>query len=606
MIKVKPKQKSYNIVMDNAQQQLVEKIKTSNNVLVTVSRNPSVDQLSSLIGISLLLNKQGKHCAAVFSGKIPSTLEFLSPEDTIEKTTDSLRDFIIALDKSKADKLRYKVEDNIVRIFITPYRTSISQDDLDFSQGDFNVDLVIALGVTKQEDLDEAITAHGRILHDAVVASINVLGEANLGSINWYNPGASSLSELVANLAQVLDKNLMDQQVATALLTGIVAETNRFSNDKTSSQTMTASAILMAAGANQQLVASQLEQPVAERSDPIGSTTDGSSNSEATDQTSESKTDDGTLEIEHSSQPDIQLPAKLPSEVESPVEDNPTQPMELPEPEIGEVKDVTETNVSPEIGEQRPSAGLSGGPTIMTEPPTLGGTLTASATQNYLDPTTDPMTLANNAQPQPILERTQTPAPADRTPSLNEVLAEVDSQDPEAFQSQSIPTAVESPITTPEASQYTLVSPEANTSNDVYSPVEPLPTPVNSYTPPPLSWTPPPAPMPSVNEEAAFEPIPTPEPQQFIDNNETLSQLEEAVHSPHLSQQAPAAESARQEVDNALNAAPAGAQPPIEALNAQPLGPSLHSDFVPTSNASSAPPPVPPPIPFEFGKPPNS
>src|SRR6185312_13801271 len=133
--------------MDDAKQQLIDKLQSSNNILVTVSRNPSVDQLASCIGLSLLLNKQGKHAAAVFSGQVPSTLEFLQPEETLEKTTDSLRDFIISLDKSKADKLRYKVEDNIVRIFITPYKTSITQEDLEFSEGDFNVDVVVALGV---------------------------------------------------------------------------------------------------------------------------------------------------------------------------------------------------------------------------------------------------------------------------------------------------------------------------------------------------------------------------------------------------------------------------------------------------------------------------
>jgi len=85
--------------------------------------------------LTLLLNKFGKHATAVFSGEVPSTIEFLEPESTLEKTTDSLRDFIIALDKSKADKLRYKVEDEMVRIFITPYRTSITQNDLVFSQG---------------------------------------------------------------------------------------------------------------------------------------------------------------------------------------------------------------------------------------------------------------------------------------------------------------------------------------------------------------------------------------------------------------------------------------------------------------------------------------
>src|SRR5206468_5704781 len=169
--------------MDNAKNQLADAVKKATNILVTVSRDPSVDQLAACIGLTLLLNKLDKHATAVFSGQVPSTIEFLQPETTLEKNTDSLRDFIIALDKSKADKLRYKVEDDVVRIFITPYKTSISQNDLEFSQGDFNVDLVITLGVTRQEDLDEAITSHGRILHDAQVASLN-LGEITNSAIS--------------------------------------------------------------------------------------------------------------------------------------------------------------------------------------------------------------------------------------------------------------------------------------------------------------------------------------------------------------------------------------------------------------------------------------
>src|SRR3982751_468377 len=139
-----------------AKQQVAERLKQATNILVTVSANPSVDQLASCIGLTLLLNKTGKHATAVFSGKVPSTLEFLQPEKTIETNTDSLRDFIISLDKSKADKLRYKVEDEVVRIFITPYRTSISQKDLVFSQGDFNVQVVVTLGIRDQVQIDEA------------------------------------------------------------------------------------------------------------------------------------------------------------------------------------------------------------------------------------------------------------------------------------------------------------------------------------------------------------------------------------------------------------------------------------------------------------------
>ena len=239
--------------------QIAKKIKEATNILVTVNSSPTVDQLAATIGLTLLLNKLGKHGTAVFSGAVPSTIEFLEPERTLEKTTDSLRDFIISLDKSKADKLRYKVEDKLVRIFITPYQTSLSEKDLVFGQGEFNVDVVIALGVKQAQYLDQAIAQHGRILHDATVISLNTDASGDIGTMNWVDNGASSLCEMVASLLELMqDTELLDGQMATALLTGIVAETARFSNSKTTPLTMSVSSRLMTAGANQQLISTKL------------------------------------------------------------------------------------------------------------------------------------------------------------------------------------------------------------------------------------------------------------------------------------------------------------------------------------------------------------
>jgi hypothetical protein len=245
----------------NAKQQIVDKIKNSTNILVTVSNNPSVDELSAALGLTLLLNKMNKHATAVFSGAIPPAITFLDPEKTFENTVNSLRDFIIALDKEKADHLRYKVEGEVVKIFITPYRTTITNDDLEFSQGDYNVELVLALGVKKRDNLDKALEAHGRILHDATVATMSAGETSELGSIDWHEENASSLSEMLVSLTDSLksDKALLDEQIATAFLTGVVAATDRFSNNRTSSKVMTMAAQLMAAGANQQLIAAKLE-----------------------------------------------------------------------------------------------------------------------------------------------------------------------------------------------------------------------------------------------------------------------------------------------------------------------------------------------------------
>lgn len=246
-----------------AKQQIVEKIKAATNILVTVSTDPSVDELSAALGLTLLLNKLNKHATAVVSGEVPAAINFLDPNATFERTTDSLRDFIIALDKEKADHLRYKVEGDVVKVFITPYRTTITSEDLDFSQGDYNVDLVIALGVENRDHLDTALANHGKILHDAAVVTLSAGEQASrLGSIDWRDENASSLSEMLVSLSESLksDTPILDATIASALLTGIVAATERFSNPRTSSRVMTMAAQLMAAGADQQLIAAKLEE----------------------------------------------------------------------------------------------------------------------------------------------------------------------------------------------------------------------------------------------------------------------------------------------------------------------------------------------------------
>lgn len=384
--------------MENPKDQLIERIKSANNVLVTVSSNPSVDQLSAAIGLTLMLNKMGKHATAVYSGSTPSTIEFLKPEKTFEKNTDSLRDFIIALDKSKADKLRYKVEEDHVKIFITPYRTTITEKDLDFSHGDFNVDVVVALGVTDQKDLDQAITAHGRILHDATTVSVTTGQQSNLGTINWADHTVSSLCEMVASIADDLQVNLLDGQMATSLMTGIVAETKRFSNEKTTPGAMSASAKLMAAGANQQLVASKLQEtPKAPKPQPQAAT-------ESADVPPASE--DGSLQITHAQERpkpeepkhDEQFIGELPD-----IQDE-------PEPEFDQIhidSEGTVNNLPEEQGDanedkkETKKSSIQGGSSLVLEPPTLGGKLTANTEPEHLDPATDP--LAGGDHDGPIL-----------------------------------------------------------------------------------------------------------------------------------------------------------------------------------------------------------
>jgi len=315
--------------------QVADRIKDSDNVLVALSKNPSVDELSAALGLTFILDKLGKHATAIFSGAVPNAIEFLEPEKTFESNTNSLQDFIIALDKEKADHLRYKIEGDFVKVFITPYKTTLDEKDLEFSHGDYNVDLIIALNVDAESNLDSALREYGKIKHDASSINISAAAPGKFGDLEWGDPAASSVSEMIADLGDVLDdgageEKLIDKSTATALLAGIVAATNRFSNERTSADTMSIAAALMSDGADQQLISSSIPVDIltnntVDVNDDVAELEEEPVEEEPV---KEEKPADNELVIKKD-EPAVEEPKP----VEEPVEESAEEPVEEPEPE---------------------------------------------------------------------------------------------------------------------------------------------------------------------------------------------------------------------------------------------------------------------------------
>lgn len=535
-------------------QAIVERIKNASNILVTVGRDPSVDELSGAIGLTMMLDKIDKITTAVFSGELPAAIDFLEPGKTFEENVDSLRDFIIALDKSKADRLRYKVEDDVVRVFITPYKTTISEKDLTFSQGDFNVDLVIALGVEKQEDIDAAIVAHGKILHDAVTVTINASATSNgFGEVNWNEAEASSLCEMLMSLSEALQPNLLDEPIATAILTGLVSATDRFRNERTSPKVMTMSAQLMAAGANQQLIAKNLEEA------STVATGDLHEESTAVSKTEAPKPKDGEMRVEHDSNKDIKPMVETPPLTE--------KPADAASPQPGLEADAMSSNASPLIGHSKVSSWRD-----LPPPPLTGGTLNATTEQAQEDKQRSEKEDRNRV----LLSHDGLLGAADTAASSAT-----------AMNSSSLPPA-EPPrvdvFATPPNSSTIEPSPETTQDTDDFTLAksgirfDATPIPENS------------------SPVAAANPV-----------NPTLADLEAEVHKHAQSTQSPtdtSIDDARAAVDAALSSLqpatdnPAMSSPSAVPLN-PPVAPSFETPMVTPASATPPPPPVPalPPLP---------
>ena len=238
---------------------VAEKIAASRNILIALSSDPSVDELAGALSLSLFLDRLGKHAIAVYSGTIPASLGFLNPDDNFEKNADVFQDFVASISKDKADHLRYKLEGDAVKIYITPYKSRIVAEDMEFSYGDYNVDLVLALNVANAIDLDESLREYGTIMHDATVVNITTGNPGKFGEVEWSNKFASSVSEMISNLLLSSNGDVkLNSEEATALLTGIVAATDRFAKANTFPGTMQIASRLLDAGADQQTVAANI------------------------------------------------------------------------------------------------------------------------------------------------------------------------------------------------------------------------------------------------------------------------------------------------------------------------------------------------------------
>ena len=456
--------------LGNVPKKIAEKIKSSNNILVALSRDPNVDEISAAIGLTMILNKLGKHVTAIYSGETPNTLEFLKPEQTFEKNTNSLQDFIIALHKDKADHLRYKIEGDYVKVYITPYKTTISQTDFEFSQGDFNVDLVISIDVENAESLDGALSEYGRIMHDATAVNITTNQAGRFAELEWSDPSESSVCEMIVILSGYLDQTEFDQPTATALLTGIVSATDRFSNARTTSETMQVSSRLMQAGADQQLISSNIMQPTAPTTIDTAPT--------SSDAPSAPTSSDAPLAPSDtpSASPEATLTSdKANSTDHNPAEPQPTAPAATLEPLIPAPSLIPDESApslpeispnSPNIAPNSPDPALVSleqvvapqGPTTAGMPPALANELAAvtpTPAQTQTQTQTQTLTLTPNQAPVETVTPTPAVIPAPAVTSVPMATPE-------------IPTPVSSPLPS-------IISQGGVIAQNVVEPVPPTP-----------------------------------------------------------------------------------------------------------------------------------
>ncbi|MEA1909970.1 MAG: DHHA1 domain-containing protein [Patescibacteria group bacterium] len=236
-------------------QQVIELINKSKNILLVTHERPDGDALGSLLAMNNVLNKLDKNVTAVIDDNLADKYKFLNGSEELSTELKALRDFIVSVDcnSATADKLAYNFQEEKLNIVITPKEGSFNAQDVSFSDGGFHFDLVCMLDAANWEQLGKLYVDNPKLFQSIPVINIDHHSTNDYyGTVNLVDLTATSTAEILVGLIEALGTSLIDEEVATDLLTGIISDTGSFQHSNTTPKSLTIAAQMVGLGAKQQ------------------------------------------------------------------------------------------------------------------------------------------------------------------------------------------------------------------------------------------------------------------------------------------------------------------------------------------------------------------
>ncbi len=235
----------------------------ANNILLISHASIDGDGVGSGLGLQMALSKMGKKVTFFSRNPVPEVFRFLPSVENISTEFSLHRDFIIQIDttQTKVENVRTEKEDNHLKLVITPQNGSLSKEDITFISGGKSFDLIFTLDTSNLEYTGLMSGPQAELFYETPIINIDHhITNEQYGKINLVDINATSTAELVLGLIEHLEQTepLMDADIATCLLSGVVVDTGSFQNANTTPKAFAVAARLLAAGARQQEIVRHL------------------------------------------------------------------------------------------------------------------------------------------------------------------------------------------------------------------------------------------------------------------------------------------------------------------------------------------------------------
>ena len=214
------------------EQQIFEQIKKADNILVTFKSAWSGDAVASSLALFLFLKKLGKN-VEIAAEKLDSDklYSFLPGYSEIKYELANLRKFIISLDitSTKVSQIKYQREENKLNFIISPKNGWFTEDDITTDTSGFKYGLIIAVGTPDLESLGRIYDNDTEFFYQTPLINLdhNSTNEG-FGQINFIELTAVATAEIIFSLLDSYSRDLIDEDIATCLLAGMIAETKSF------------------------------------------------------------------------------------------------------------------------------------------------------------------------------------------------------------------------------------------------------------------------------------------------------------------------------------------------------------------------------------------
>ena len=243
-------------------EQFLSLLEGAKQPLIALPEHATADEFATAFACAALLSKLGTETEIVTSGgAAPKSLSFLSPNAEVRGDLPNIRKMTLHVNAkdAKIDQLSYDVVDGELQIHLFPKTGAWQESDVKISTDSYRYDLILAIGSPDLESFGQTYASYADFFFETPI--INIDHQAHneqYGQLNLVDVNAVACGEVCHDLFSQIDDSLIDEEVATYLLTGMIAKTKSFRTGAVSPKTLKVAGSLMARGARRDEIVEKL------------------------------------------------------------------------------------------------------------------------------------------------------------------------------------------------------------------------------------------------------------------------------------------------------------------------------------------------------------